>query len=135
MSGGGGEAWVVEMKILSVNIRGLGTVEKRREIQRLVSDRRSLVLCIQETKLGVVDEFLCMSLWGSTPMAFSFKSSIGASGGILTLWDSSVLDVWLSVNINNFLLVKGSLKKMQCFVWPISMLLVIVGGVRSCGML
>ncbi|KEH22552.1 hypothetical protein MTR_7g053420 [Medicago truncatula] len=66
----GGQEWVG---------RGLGTVEMRREIQRLVSERRSSVLCIQETKLGVVDEFSCMSLWGSTPIAFSFKSSVGAS--------------------------------------------------------
>jgi len=50
------------MKILSVNIRGLGTVEKRREIRRLVSKKRPSVLCIQETKLGVVDELLCRSL-------------------------------------------------------------------------
>ena len=40
-----------------------------------------------------MDELLCRSLWGSSPMAFSFKLSVGASGGILTLWDSSVLDV------------------------------------------
>jgi len=48
--GGGGEVWVGAMKILSVNIRGLGTVEKRREIRRLVSEKRSSLLCTQETK-------------------------------------------------------------------------------------
>jgi len=68
------------------------------------------MLCIQETKLGVVDELSYRSLWGSSPMAFSFKPLVGASGGILTLWDSSVLDIWLSVNIDSCLVVKGSFK-------------------------
>jgi len=108
--GGGGEVWVSAMKILSINIRGLGAVEKRREIRRLVSEKRPSVLCIQETKLGVVDELFCRSLWESSLMAFSFKPSVGASGGILTLWDSSVSDVWLSVNIDCCLVVKGSFK-------------------------
>jgi hypothetical protein len=46
-------------------------------------------------------------MWGAEPMTFSFKSSVGASGGIITVWDPSVLDVWLSVNIANCLIVKG----------------------------
>nr|ABN08665.1 reverse transcriptase - beet retrotransposon, putative [Medicago truncatula] len=99
------------MKILSVNIRGLGAPEKRREIHRLVAERKLTVLCLQETKLEVVDEFLCRSIWGPTPMAFSFKSSVGASGGIITVWDPSVLDVWMTVNIANCLMIKGSFLK------------------------
>jgi len=98
------------MKIISFNIRGLGAVEKRREIWRLVSDRKLTVLCIQETKMEVMDDFLCRSLWGSDTMAYSFKSSVGASGGILMMWDTSVMDVWMSVNIANCLMVKGMFK-------------------------
>jgi len=59
---GGGVVRVVVMKIISFNIRGLGATEKRTEIRRLVSERKSTVLCIQESKLEVVDEFLCRSL-------------------------------------------------------------------------
>jgi hypothetical protein len=76
-----------------------------------VLEKKPTVLCIQESKLEVVDEFMCRSLWGSDPMAFSFKASLGASGGIITVWDPSVLDVWLSVNIANCLIVKGSFLK------------------------
>jgi len=51
------------MKIISYNDRGMGGGEKRREVQRLVRERKPWVVCIQETKLEVVDDFLCRSLW------------------------------------------------------------------------
>jgi len=106
---GGSGVWMEAMKIISINIRGLGAVVKKREIRRLVVEKKPTVLCIQETKLEVVDEFLCRSLWGTDPMSFSFKSSVGASGGIITVWDPSLVDVWLSVNIANCLIIKGTL--------------------------
>jgi exonuclease III len=99
------------MKIISFNIRGLGAAEKKKEVRRLVSERKPSVLCIQESKLEVVDDFLCRSLWGSDPMAFSFKPSVGASGGIITVWDPSVVDVWMSINIDNCLIIKGNIVK------------------------
>jgi len=52
-----GWVWVL-MKILSYNVRGLGGGEKRVEVRRLVSDKHPFVLCIQESKLGVVDDLL-----------------------------------------------------------------------------
>lgn len=57
------------MKIFSFNIRGLGAVEKRREIWRLISERRPDVFCIQETTLEVVDDVLiCVILCGGLEM-------------------------------------------------------------------
>ncbi|KEH17203.1 endonuclease/exonuclease/phosphatase family protein [Medicago truncatula] len=97
--------------MLSFNSRGLGAPEKRREINWLVSERKPTLLCIQESKLEVVDEFLCRSQWGSAPMGFYFKSSVGASGGIITVWDPSVLNVWMTVNIANCLIIKGTFIK------------------------
>lgn len=51
------------MKIISYNIRGLGRWEKKREIQKLVRQRSPSVVCIQETKLIVVDDVVCRFLW------------------------------------------------------------------------
>lgn len=95
------------MKILSYNVRGLGRAEKRREVQRLVREKKPWVVCIQETKLEVVDDFLCRSLWGSSAVGFSFKPSVGAAGGILTLWDIGEVDICLSMSFENCLVVKG----------------------------
>ena len=51
--------------------------------------------------------FLCRSMWGSSAVSFSFKPSVGASGGILTLWDTLEVDIWLSMSFDNCLVVKG----------------------------
>jgi len=48
-------------------------VEKKREIGKLISERRPDVFCIQETKLEVVDDILRRSLWDSEYMSYSFN--------------------------------------------------------------
>jgi hypothetical protein len=95
------------MKIFSFNIHGLGMAEKRREIRRLIVEKNPDVFCIQETKLEVVDDVLCRSLWGSDDVAYSFKPSVGASGGILTMWNTRVVDIWMTMTLPNSLFVKG----------------------------
>ncbi|PNX61277.1 cytochrome p450, partial [Trifolium pratense] len=40
------------------------------------------------------DDFLCMTLWGSSSHGFSYRPSVGASEGLITLWDSSEVEVW-----------------------------------------
>ncbi|MCH96753.1 cytochrome P450, partial [Trifolium medium] len=76
--------------------RGLGGLEKRKEVRKLVGDQNPLLLCIQETKLQSCEDFLCSTLWGNSPHVFSYRPSIGASGGwgLLTFWNSSEVEVW-----------------------------------------
>jgi len=71
----------VLMKIITWNVRGLGSFDKRKEVRKLVGEKRPSIVCIQETKLAKVDDFICSSLWGSSPYGFSFRPSVGASGG------------------------------------------------------
>ena len=75
----------VPMKIISYTVRGLGGFEKRSEIRRLVSIKKLVVLCLQESKLNVVDELSIKAIWGSSPSGFSFQPSPGAPGGLLSL--------------------------------------------------
>ena len=95
------------MKIISFNICGLGMVEKRREIRRLIVEKSPDVFCIQETKLEVVDDVMCRSLWGSEDVAYSFKPLVGASGGILRMWNPSVVNIWLTMILSHSLIVIG----------------------------
>ncbi|MCH79613.1 cysteine-rich receptor-like protein kinase, partial [Trifolium medium] len=95
------------MKILSWNVRGLGGMEKKKEVCDLVKEKNSLLLCIQETKLSICDDFLCASLWGNSPHGFSFRPSVGASGGLLILWDVVEMEVWYSVSLNHVLMLHG----------------------------
>jgi hypothetical protein len=55
----------------------------------------------------VIDDFVCRSLWGSEPYGFSYRPSLGAAGGILTLWNSNEVDVQVSMSFENVLIIKG----------------------------
>jgi exonuclease III len=95
------------MKILSWNVRGLGGILKRPEVRKLLSEKNPSIVCLQETKLSVIDEALCMSLWGFVSHSYFFRPSEGASGGLLTIWDTSLVEVWSSVSIEHALLIHG----------------------------
>jgi exonuclease III len=95
------------MKIVSWNIRGLGGLEKRKEVRKLVGDLCPFILCLQETKLQFFDASLSSSLWGTSSHAFSYRPSVGASGGLVTLWDSSEVEVWSSESRDHVLWIHG----------------------------
>jgi len=95
------------MKVISYNVRGLGGGEKRVEVRRLVQEKNPFVLCIQESKMSFVDDFLIKSIWGLTPCGYSYQPSSGASGGLITVWDSSLIDVWSSTSFGHVLVITG----------------------------
>ncbi|MCH79622.1 cysteine-rich receptor-like protein kinase, partial [Trifolium medium] len=86
---------------------GSGGFEKRQEVCKLVGNQKPLVICIQETKLQLCEAFICSSLWGNAPHAFSYRPSVGASGGLLTLWDSTEVEVWSSESRDHVLWCHG----------------------------
>jgi len=61
---------------------------------------------MQETKLIVVDDVACGSLWGLSSVGYSYRPSIGGSGGILSLWDTDEVEVWFSSSFDNVLIIK-----------------------------
>jgi len=95
------------MKLISWNVQGLGSVEKRREVRKLVEEKKPLILCLQETKLAVCNDKLNLLMWGDSNHAYSFRPSVGASGGLLTVWDTLEVEVWSSVSQENVLLIHG----------------------------
>jgi len=103
-----GGVWKVSMKIITYNARGLGGGDKRVEVRRLVHEKRPMVLCIQETKLEMINDQLVKALWEEGMHNFSYQSSVGASGGMVTVWDGSRIDVWTSFSFNHVLAIKGN---------------------------
>ena len=95
------------MKLLSWNVRGLGGAGKKREVSHLVRERKPFILCIQETKLPVFDAFVCKSIWGDDNVDYSYQPSVGASGGIVMLWDLNEVEVWSTVSLDHVLAVAG----------------------------
>ncbi|GAU46142.1 hypothetical protein TSUD_143240 [Trifolium subterraneum] len=82
-------------------------LEKRQEVRKLVGFQSPFLLCIQETKLQSCDVAICSSLWGNSPHAFSYRPSVGASRGLLILWDSSEVEVWASESHEHVLWCHG----------------------------
>jgi exonuclease III len=95
------------MKIVSWNVRGLGRAEKKKEVRKLVGEKNLFIVCLQETKLQVCDDALCSSLWGNSPFGFSFCLYVGASGGLLTIWDTAEVEVWSSLSRDHVLWCHG----------------------------
>ncbi|KAK2383914.1 DNA-(apurinic or apyrimidinic site) endonuclease [Trifolium repens] len=105
------------MKIVSWNVRGFGRVDKRNEVRKLVREKHPLVVCLQETKLQACDEFLCTVVWGTSPFGFSFRPSVGASGGLLTIWDTSEVEMWSSLSRDHVLWCHGRFIKTGEEFW------------------
>lgn len=95
------------MKLVSWNIRGLGGVEKKREVRSLLKEKGPFIVCLQETKLQVCNDGICSAMWDLKSMAFSYRPSQGASGGLLTAWDSAEVDVWSTVSLEHVLVIHG----------------------------
>jgi len=52
------------MKIITYNVKGLGSWEKRKDVLKMVKQQRHMVMYIQETKLKIIDNYICAVIWG-----------------------------------------------------------------------
>jgi exonuclease III len=105
------------MNIILWNVRGLGRYEKRSEVRQLVKEKHLFILCIQETKMALVDAFICKSLWGEDTVDYSYQPSTGASGDLITMWDCKEVVVWATISFDHVLVIIGRfLKTNESFV-------------------
>lgn len=95
------------MKVISWNVSGLGGFEKRKEVRKRVGEKSAFILCLQETKLEQIDSFVCTSLWGSSYYGYSFNPSVGASSGLLVMWDVAEVEIHSSFTFDHVLAVRG----------------------------
>lgn len=54
-----------------------------------------------------MDDQIIQVMWGVGVCSYSFQPSSGASRGLVTIWDCSVVDVWSYMSYNNVLLIRG----------------------------
>jgi hypothetical protein len=81
----------MNLNILTWNVRGLNEGRKRLKIRNLLSTWKVDIVCLQETKLKMVSDQLVHSLWRCPHKEWCHVDSIGASGGILLMWDRRVV--------------------------------------------
>ena len=53
---------------------------------------KRILFVFRETKLGLISNRIVRSLWGGQFVDWVFLGSNGASGGILLMWDSRVVE-------------------------------------------
>ena len=74
--------------ILSWNVRGSGSSDKRRGIKSLICSMRPDIVILQEVRRSFVDIRFVGSIWSSRFKEWIFLPVIGSAKGILVVWDS-----------------------------------------------
>ncbi|XP_050238319.1 uncharacterized protein LOC126687807 [Mercurialis annua] len=82
------------LKFILWNCRGgIHNSRKQNFIKDLVRDHDIAFLGLLETKKELIDLFMVRRLFPHLDYDFSFVPSIGASGGLLWIWNTSVINV------------------------------------------
>jgi exonuclease III len=76
--------------ILCWNIRGINASEKWDAVRDKIKESASLVICLQETKREIFDMAYIRKFAPRHFDTFDFIPLIGASGGILVLWNNAI---------------------------------------------
>lgn len=93
------DACLKSLSVLSWNVRGLGDRGKCTDVRLALPSPAPSILCLQETKLEDINQFKVASFLPFPRAAsYTFKPSLGASGGLLTAWDANLLRHTSSVN-------------------------------------
>ncbi|XP_058783877.1 uncharacterized protein LOC131658622 [Vicia villosa] len=74
------------------------------------------IFLIQETKFKEFKDHFVSNLWSGSDIGFSYSNSIGASGGLLTLWKGDKLEVVNSFNGEGYLGIKVRWENMWYYV-------------------
>lgn len=82
----------MKCSILSWNVRGRGTLERRRLVQELVCRLSPEIVILQETKLERMERDTVRSLCHFSNVGWVTLPSIGAAGRIVLFWNKDVVD-------------------------------------------
>ncbi|XP_028122360.1 uncharacterized protein LOC114319534 [Camellia sinensis] len=97
------------MKLLSWNVRGLGRMEKRSKVKKLLKERSVDMVLFQETKKSEFSEEDVRSVWVRAKMEFMVVDAEGLAGGLLCIWDPDVFQVKECCSNRRFILLSSTL--------------------------
>ena len=100
-------------KLISWNVRGLGRPEKRRAIAKLVRMEKPSMVLIQESKLEEVGGSLLTQIGGGKLNKLEFSRSVGASGGLVSVWEDSFFELAHVVLDSRFVLLIGKITELN----------------------
>ena len=104
------------IKIISLNINGIRRGYKRTWVKNLVREHKVCLICIQETKSDSLTDWDVKAIWGRKNQCWATSPSVGNSGGIITIWDSDIIED-TQQEISRYMVIttgrwKGNRKKM-----------------------
>ncbi|CAK8536131.1 unnamed protein product [Lathyrus sativus] len=91
------------MNLVSFNVRGCCSSLKRRRISQIIQRGSADIFLIQETKINKMEAGIVNSMWRNYDMDWSAQNSIGNSGGILTMWNTTRITAYSSFCGKGFL--------------------------------
>jgi hypothetical protein len=80
-------------EVLCWNTRGLNEPAKRDAVHALVDSLKVNLVCLQETKLVVIDRFIVNQCLGPSFDGFDYLPAEETRGGILLAWNSAILKI------------------------------------------
>ena len=92
---------VKSWKILCWNVRGINSVSKWDSIRDKIIESGCDIVCLYETKRETFDLKYIKQFCPPAFDAFEYLPSVGASGGIITIWKSALFEGHLAFH-NSF---------------------------------
>ncbi|WKA11092.1 hypothetical protein VitviT2T_028622 [Vitis vinifera] len=90
---GAGCDCIMNLKLLSWNVRGVNDSTKRKVIKSVIRKQNVDLFCIQETKIQVMSDRVVRSSRSGRFLDWKALNACGSAGGILICWDKRVLDL------------------------------------------
>lgn len=109
----------MDFKILCWNIRGMNEFDKKIELKNLIAAQRCGVCLIQKTKIQFMFEWFVRHLWYDDNFGWSYIPSVGSSGRMLSIWNSSRLEkLQERIGFNNITTVLSN--RSNGFQWAVT---------------
>ncbi|GKC08833.1 RNA-directed DNA polymerase, eukaryota [Tanacetum coccineum] len=93
---------------MGFSMEGLGSKTKKEWIKELCNNHKLSFIAIQETKMEKMSHMDVKFMWGNCNYDFVHSDSLGNSGGILCIWESSIFKKDYTTISDNFVAVYGT---------------------------
>lgn len=89
-----------DWKVLCWNVRGFNSENRQRAVRQKNDESGCSVICLQETECEMMDQRFIRKFCPQRFDHFVFVPSLGASGGMIVLWNSALFSVKLIASIS-----------------------------------
>jgi hypothetical protein len=104
--------------VLDLNVRGLNSEERQLDVRAKIEESQCSIICLQETKMEFFYHRIIKKFCPKHFDNFVYSPSVGASGGIIVLWNSSIF-AGVLVEIQRYSVVVNFTSKHNADSWTL----------------